>query len=226
MKDRFRNLIRETNGIGKRKSGPRVVLAAVLLLALLFTAGCGQESGDESAQRTGEVSESVNKETENSLMQESAGEKASEEVIVPESSSETAPSETKPATNDVTEPEEVVEQEEKEPETFDEMIEYLNNSGYSGLKLIVYYFEDQKVKLLGDGEDFVWDHDDCCAILYYSEKAKEISDSTRSFNFLEINDNSSDIVTTFSNKKSTITVTTEEGNVYQITNNYIYIYDE
>lgn len=124
--------------------------------------------------------------------------------------------------------------EEEIPKILVEVVRELNDSGYSGLKLIATESEDSWkngwARVLNDGDECDLSYNDGknrYANLYYSEKAKEITDSAGIFEFDEIDDNSSaiyskDFAIWTGRKEITITVTTEAGNVYQITNTYIF----
>lgn len=118
--------------------------------------------------------------------------------------------------------------EEEIPKIFVEVVRELQDSGYSGLKLIG-TDENRWARVLNDGDECDLSYDDgkgMSATLYYSEKAKEITDSAGIFEFDELDDNSSqiyaDLAVQTGRKEITITVTTEAGNVYQITNTYIF----
>lgn len=191
------NKIEISKKIRNRKA-TKVALIVILVLTLAMVTGCGKKKNKTPTPTT--PSATVTKE------------ETTPEVVEP---TESTPVETVEPTETVPETEVV----ETEPETFDEMVEYLNNSDFSGLKIIVKY-NDGKVKLLNDGDEYICSNESC-AILYYSEKAKDIKQATGVFGFAEINDNCSMIVIPFNcNMETTITVTTVNDNVYEITNSY------
>lgn len=183
----------KANNLSLGNKMPKLLTTAVLVLSLAMVTGCGKTDNTPATPST-------DVKVETSVEAESTPEPTlAETVELAETISET-------------------ETVEKEPATFDEMIEYLNNSGFSGLKIIVRY-NDGTVELLNDDDEYILS-DESCAILYYSEKAKDIQ-STGAFGFAEINDNCSMIAIPFGySMETTITVTTVEGNVYEITNNY------
>lgn len=185
--------------ISKRKAGLAVV-TALSIMSMFVIAGCGKEKNTEPTTS----STTVTKE-ETTPMDEGTTEPTQEETV--------EPAETVLET-------EVVN--EKEPETFDELVEYLNNSGFHGLKIIA-LFDDNKAKVIEDGENFTVENHDCAPVLYYSEKAEEIKASSSYFSFFELNDNCSMIIFGTEDCEGTITVTTVDGNVYEITNSYTII---
>lgn len=185
----------------RNRKATKVALIVILVFTLAMATGCGKKKNKNTEPTT--PSTTVTKE------------ETTPEVVEP---TESAPVETVEPTETVTETEVV----EKEPETFDEMIEYLNNSDFSGLKLIVKY-EDGTVKLLNDGDEYVCNNNDSVVRIYYSEKASKIEENTGFFSFIEMNDNCSGILMVHHDCESTITVTTVDGNVYEITNSYKFI---
>lgn len=187
--------------ISKRKAGLAVV-TVLSIMSMFVIAGCGKEKNAEPTA----PSTTVTKE-EITPMDEETMEPTQEETVEP--------------TENVPETEAV---DEKEPETFDELVEYLNNSGFQGVKIIA-LFDDNKAKLMGDGEEFIIKNNDCSPVLYYSEKAKEIKASNSYFSFFELNDNCSMIILGTEDYEGTITVTTVDGNIYETTNSYKNIYD-
>lgn len=187
----------KTNNLSLDNKMPKLLAVTVLVLSLAMVTGCGKKDNTPATPST-------DVKVETSVEAESTPEPTQEETV--------EPTETVPETETV----------EKEPETFDEMIEYLNNSGFKGLKLIVKY-EDGTVKLLNDGDEYVCNNNDSVVRVYYSEKASQIEESTGFFSFIEMNDNCSGILMVHHDCESTITVTTVDGNVYEITNSYTFI---
>ena len=194
---------KNTENLIKNRKAAKAALILVLACTLALAAGCGKKTDEGTEPAT--PSTTVTKE------------ETTPEVVEP---TESAPVETVEPTETVTETDVV----EKEPETFDELVEYLNNSDFSGLKIIALY-DDNKAKILDDGEEFVIRNNDCSPVLYYSEKAEEINASSSFFSFFELNDHCSMIILGTEDYEGTITVTTVDGNVYETTNSYKNIYD-
>lgn len=182
----------------RNRKATKVALIVILVLTVAMATGCGKKKNKTPTPTT--PSTTVTKE------------ETTPEVV---ETTESTPVETVEPTETVPETEVV----ETEPETFDELVEYLNNSDFSGLKIIALY-DDNKARLLDDGEEFVSQNSDCSPILYYSEKAAEIKASNSIFAFFELNDNCSMIILPTGKYEGTITVTTVDGNVYELTNSY------
>lgn len=188
----------EISKIIRNRKATKVALIVILVLTLAMATGCGKKKNKTPTPTT--PSATVTKE------------ETTPEVVEP---TESTPVETVEPTETVPETEVV----EKEPETFDELVEYLNNSDFSGLKIIALY-KDNSARLLEEGEEFVVQNGDCAPVLYYSEKAEEIKASSSYFSFFELNDNCSMIIFGTEDCEGTITVTTVDGNVYETTNSY------
>lgn len=181
-----------TTGRCGRTKGRMARAAAIMVLMLTAAciAGCGEKSTDASGQEAGgnpvSVSDKVASEKagDGEGISQEAGTEAAGSVNAPEAA-ETADS-VAAKTDGSEKPEEI-------PDTLDGLIEYLNQSGYAGLKLITWYPEVDKAKLVDDGGTFISNNYDRTAVVYCSEEVEEFSyhkDNKRTtMQFHDIGDN-------------------------------------